>query len=241
MARTYHWSDAVDFAKKQTKGTPTTTLDARICDLVSSEVWGAYAWYLSKQTIASGTIPLVDNQQDYDPPANIYVLTKGSLVCTSTTPVSHRELDVVQEQDVNMMPISPTQIRSIALQAGVGKLRLESAVVTSGQSWEIRGEYKANPPKVTDTNNQIWWDDQFFNIAVEGLVYWAYKLADDKRAGGAQTQGGRIVYAGKYADFRAAIDRMKEAEDFGGVDGVFPSQNLSDGRQDYVLNIFGAY
>jgi len=240
MPQTYKWQDAVDFAEKMTKGTPMSTLDVRICDMVSSEIWNSYAWFISKTTIAPGTLPLVDGIQDYDAPVNIYTLTKAALVYKSTTPYQYRELDVTQEEDINLVRTDPNTIRSISLQAGVGKLRLEAAAaVTAGYAWEIQGEYKTNPSKVTALTDQLWFDDQFLMIAVEGLVYWAYKIADDKRAGGTQTQGGRIVYTGKYADFRAGIDRMKFAEDFGGVDGVFPYENLSQGRDGYYPSIYG--
>lgn len=241
MAYTYTWQDAVDFAAKQTKGTPMSSLDVRICDMVSSEIWTAYAWYISKTTIPAGSILLVDNVQDYSTPSDIYTLTKACLVNTSVTPNDSRELDVVQEQDINLIPVSPYQIRSVSLQAGVGLLRLEAAVVTGGQAWEIQGEYKPNPAKVAALSDGIWFTDAFLNVAVEGLVYWAYKISDDKRAGGAITQNGRVAYSGKYAEFRAAIDRMKEAEDFGGVDGIFPGENLANGRNDEILNIFGTY
>lgn len=242
MAKTYHWQDAVDFATKLIAGTPTSTLDVRVCDLVSSEAWSAYPWYISKTTIPIGSIPLVNGVQDYSPPVNIYSLTKASLVCTSQSPQLYREMDIVQEQDINMIPVSPNSIRSVGLQAGVGKLRLECAAsISSGETWEIQGEYKINPIKITSLTMGMWFDDQFFDIAVEGVCYWAYKLANRKEAGGTQTQGGRIVYTGKYADFRAAIDRMKEAEDYGGVDGVFPSENLATGRDDVYYNIWGTY
>lgn len=243
LAYTYHWSDAIDFATKLVAGTPTSTLDVRICDLVSSEAWNAYAWYISKTTIPVGSIPLVNGVQDYSSPVNIYSLTKGCLVCTSQTPNLYRELDVVQEADINMIPVSPYSIRSIGLQAAVGMLRLEAAVaISSGETWEIQGEYKTNPTKITATTQGMWFQDQFFDIAVEGLCYWAYKLANKNAlAGGTTTQGGRIAYTGKYADFRAAIDRMKEAEDYGGVDGVFPSENLANGRDDVYYNLWGVY
>src|SRR4029078_12567167 len=85
----------------------------KYADLVSSKIWTAYPWKETKTYIKGTTpplIPLVNNQQDYSTPFNIYLLTKGSLVRTDTTPEEHVELEVVQETDVDMIARSPYAI-----------------------------------------------------------------------------------------------------------------------------------
>lgn len=232
----------MDTARNQAKKIPISAPDQlKYCDIVSSKVWTYYPWFRSKTTIAPGLIPLVDLIQDYSSPPNLYRLTKGSLVRTDTTPDEHRELDVMQELDVDMIARTPYAIRAISMQAAVGQLRLESAVtVPSGTTWEIRGEYQINPNKVTALTDPMWMDDQYFDIAVAGILYWLYKQSDDPRAGtAAMSPNGQIQYSGQLAEFWAFVNIMKASEDLSGIDGVFPGEPMGVGRDSTGLNIFG--
>jgi hypothetical protein len=238
---TYTVQDAWDLANKAVAGTPLSTVNIRIADMVSSTMWTPYPWYRAITTIADGLIPLVDGYQDYSSPPNIYRLTKASLVNTTSTPYDSRELDVLQNNDQNKVSVSPYAIRSIALQPGVGLLRLESAVyIAANTTWEIRGEYQINPTKLTSLTDQLWFDDQYFPVFVAGVTYWAMKYANDGRAGTVQyTQGGKPTYTGQLAEFYGMISDMKVADDYGGVDSIFPESCMGSGRDEWNLNIFG--
>src|SRR6185436_13454730 len=93
LPRTYKWSDAAATVERLCKNIPVPVSDQiKYADLVSSKIWTAYPWKETKTYIKGTTpplIPLVNNQQDYSTPFNIYLLTKGSLVRTDTTPEEH--------------------------------------------------------------------------------------------------------------------------------------------------------
>ncbi len=79
------------------------------------------------------------------------------------------------------------------------------------------------------------------SFPAKGLTYWGYKLSDDTRAGNVQTDAtGRVIgYSGQIAIYKAALFRMKSAEDFGSTELVFPDQGMGEGRDQNALNIFG--
>jgi hypothetical protein len=224
----YRWSDLIVLVSKQVKNIPTQQLDAIHCDLVSTRIAARLPWKPSKTTIAAGQIPLINGQQDYDPPFNIFRLTDASLQLTSTIPNRNFSITVRDSLAVDLLPLSPTAITSCALQAAEGKLRLSSAaMVPTGVTWELRGEYQINPTKVTDTSQNLWFDDRYLPVAVEGLTYWYYKLADDPRAGG--TTGnwpGDVSYSGQLAQFMSAIKEMADAEDIGGDMQTMPGDPI---------------
>lgn len=240
--RTYLWSDAINTVKRLCKSIPVPEGDQiKYSQIVSSKMWTAYPWKESKTTIAAGLLPLVDGHQDYSTPANFYLLTKGSIIRTDTTPNQTRELDVVQESDVDLVSRSPYAIQSIASQAGVGQLRLESAVqISTGTTWEIRGEFQNNPDKIDSLSKPLWTHDHYFDASVAGLLYYFYKQADDARAGNIvmDQDSGKIRYTGQLGEWMAWIQLMKSAEDRGGTDGIFPGEPMGTGRDSSGLTIF---
>lgn len=204
-----------------------------ICDMVNSKIWKYRPWLRSLTTIAAGSTPLADGQQDYSPPTQIYRLTKCSIINTSVSPNQIRELDIAQDLSVDLSPRSYVQIRAAALQAAFGVIRLESAVVVpSGTNLEIQGTVQNNPIKITSMSQQLWFDDHTLMEAfVEGINYWSYKLADDPRAGGvAAGMGGRAQYSGQAAAFIGAMDLAASAEDFPSQETYFPSESIGAGR-----------
>lgn len=204
-----------------------------ICDMVNSKIWKYRPWLRSLTTIAAGSIPMVDGQQDYSPPTQIYRLMKASFVRIDVTPSEIRELDIAQDLSVDLSPRSYVQIRAASLQPAFGVIRLESAInVPTGATIELQGTVQNNPAKITATSQNLWFDDHTLMEAfVEGINYWSYKLADDPRAGGvAAGMGGRAQYSGQAAAFIGAMDLAASAEDFPSQETYFPSESIGAGR-----------
>ena len=242
MAYTYRWQDLIVLVSKQVKNIPTQSLDAIHCDLVSTRIASRLPWAPGTTTIAAGQIPLANGQQDYDPPSNIWRLTDASLRCTSITPNDDMTITVRSELPVDLMPVSPYAITSVALQAGAGRLRLSAAVlIPSGTTWELRGTYQINPTKVTSTSQYLWFDDRYVYVAVEGLKYWYMQLADDPRAGStAGTWPGDITYTGQLAQFMSSLKEMSDAEDIGGDMQAIPDLPLGITYSHAGIYGFGA-
>lgn len=230
MAQTYHVSDAAAVLEPLLKNVGgLAAITPQLADMVSSEMWVSFPWRISVTNIPTGTIPLVDGQQDYSAPTNIYRPTQLGIRRTDTTPNQYRELTVSRDLSEDLDPKSWQAIRSACLQPSLGKLRLESAVnVPTGVTLELGGEYQMNPPKITSTTNDLWFEDQHLHVFLRGLMYWAYRLADDNRA------------ERQLIEFRTELEAMARAEDYGTIEGIFPEASIGIGKDAlWVNNFFG--
>lgn len=218
-------------------------VNAQIADFVSSDMYVEYPWKQTITNTANGTIPLIDSQQDYSAEApNIMRPLKAWIVRTDTIPNETRELSIVRDLGVDLYPKSYAAISQMSLQQSIGRFRLNSAVnMPTGMQVELRVDYQIDPIKVTDLGQTIWFQDTYAFVALEGLLYWVYKMADDARAGSASADAaGRMTgYSGQLGTYKAALGRMKNAEDFGFTDSVFPSEGMGLGRDQNGLNIYG--
>lgn len=239
----YTWQNLIDVGKRYGKGIPLAQVNAQVCDFTSSDMYIEYPW---KQTItdtAAGMIPLIDSVQDYSVEApNIMRPLKSALWRTDVIPNEVRDLNIEKDLSVNLVPRSWYALRAMSLQQAVGLFRLDSAVnVPTGMQLELRVDYQINPAKVTDLSASCWFDDRYAFVAMEGMLYWVYKLNDDNRAGTATTDAfGRVTgYTGQLGIYKAALGRMKSAEELGFTESVFPSEPMGLGRDANSLNIFG--
>jgi hypothetical protein len=243
VAYTYSWNDLVSVGSSYGKGIPLSKVNAKICDFVSQDMYQEYPWKQTITNTAKGTIPLIDSQQDFPCSApNIMRPLKAELWRTDTIPPTTRELSIVRDLGVDLYPRSYISISQVSLQQSFGKFRLNAAVnVPTGMMLELRVDYQIDPIKVVSLNQIIWFDDRFAVVALEGLLYWVYKLADDGRAGSATTDAYNRVtgYTGQLGTYKSALGRMKASEDFGFTDSVFPSEPMGVPRDVNSLNIFG--
>ena len=225
------------------KGIPLSKVNAQICDFVSQDMYADYPWKQTITNTANGVMPLIDATQDYSCEApNIMRPLKASLWRTDTLPPTIRELTIVRDLGVNLTARSYIAISQLSLQQSIGKFRLDAAVnVPTGMQVELRVDYQIDAIKVTDLSQIIWFQDHYAVVALEGLLYWVYKLADDSRAGNAQTDSaGRIIgYTGQLGTYKAALTRMKQSEDFGFTDSLFPSDPMGTGRDANAFSIYG--
>jgi len=243
LAYSYSWGDLISVGSTYGKGIPLAKVSPQICDFVSQDMYNEYPWKQTITNTANGTIPLIDSVQDYTCFApNINRLLKAWLVRTDTTPNETRDLDIVKDLSVDLYPRSYVAIRAVSLQQSIGLFRLESAVnIPTGVQIELRADYQIDVIKITGLSQIIWFDDRFAAVALEGLLYWVYKLSDDTRAGNSQTDAfGRVIaYTGQLGIYKAALNNMKMAEDFGFTESVFPNDPMGLPRDSNSLNIFG--
>lgn len=245
MAYSYTWQSIIDAATQSVKGRPLAAVSALYCDMVSNDMYTEYPW---KETITStetapGLTPLLDGYQDVSPEAvNVWRLLKAQIWNTSTSPIDIQNLDIADDLNTNFTPQSYSSIRLCSWQAGIGQIRLESSLrVPEGQNLELHFEYQVNPIKIVNLNQQMWFDDRYIGVALEGLLYFAFKLNDDQRSGGAVTDpyGRATGYTGQLGIFKAALNRMKSAEAYGSTDYLVPGDIMGAGRDINQLAIFG--
>jgi hypothetical protein len=233
MANTAKVQDAIDLAKAMANGVPFTGIDVTLINMVNAAIWKAYPWRESL-TVLAAPVALTDGNQDFATGVtDIYRMTQFWLTRTDTTPDQIRNISVAKNLAADLVPVSAYAIKCAAFQPGLSqKFRLEAAVrIGTGETWTIGGEYQPHPTAL-DVTSALWFADEHLEVFAHGLVYWAYKLANDKRAGSAvKLGGGRVQYSGQLAEFKNAIDEMAAAEDFGDIDGYYPSEGLTkDGR-----------
>ena len=243
MAYSYSWSDLINVGSTYGKGIPLAKVNAQICDFVSQDMYQEYPWKQTITNTAAGTIPILDSQQDFPCFApNIMRPLKATLWRTDILPPDTRELSIVRDLGVDLVPRSYYAISQVSLQQAIGMFRLNAAVnVPTGLQLELRVDYQIDPIKVTGLSQIIWFDDRFAVVALEGLLYWVYKLADDARAGGAITDAYNRTtgYSGQLGTYKSALGRMKASEDFGFTDSVFPSEPMGTPRDGNSLQIYG--
>ncbi len=211
-------------------------------DMVNSIIWNAFPWRWSQ--VAMTPIPLVDGTQDYTfAPSDYMRLVGARLTLTSATPDVSDELTVVK----NLTPdLSKAGFRSgltlISYNKPLTKLRInQAAAIASGVTVQIDGEYQKQPAKITTIGATLPFPDQYFNVFCDGLLWMYMQLGKDSRAGSAVADGkGRVSYSGKMGEFYDSLMAMREAEDYGAGDTVFPDDPLGvAGRGVAFSGIYG--
>lgn len=229
----YQWADAVTYVKPFVKSIPTLPLDVTACDTLNALIWRFWFW---KWTITSLTaIPAVNGTQDYSVSnADFYRLWRARLTRTDITPNTVREKDVLGFLSPNVEQLmSMDSIQAVSYIDAISKIRLDAAAsVPTGTTWQIDGDYQKKPTKITSTASDIPFADLYFDVALEGLKWKYYQLADDQRAGSQQTDGhGHTAYTGQLGIFMNLLDSMARAEGAGYGDSQrFPSESLGVGR-----------
>lgn len=228
----YTVNDGLILAKKMVKGIPMTGVDVTICDMVSSRMWNAFTW---RERVANIPLPgtlLVDGTQDYNVPVNFHTLLRARITRTDTTPDYSSPLDPTEHLEPDLRKRSWTGIRLISHEPDLGVLRLDGAVqVTSPAVLYLNGEYLVKATQITATTNNLWFKDEYLETYAQGLAYWAYKLADDPRAGSVSTDGeGRKMYSGMMGEWMDGIMEMKEAEDFSALPQLYPDDQIGTAR-----------
>ncbi len=223
-------------------GIPVADVQVIAADIINSTIWNAYPWRWAQKSMTA--IPLVDGTQDYTFAPTDYMRTVAMrLTMTNTTPDVSCELTVVR----NLAPdLTKAGFRGgltqIAYQPAITKLRLSSAAaVPTGQTIQIDGEYQFQPAKITTIGATLPFPDQYFGVFCDGLLWQFMLLGKDTRAGTATANGkGAVNYTGQMGIFYDSLMSMREAEDWGAGDDIFPSDPLGlSGAGRSFSGIFG--
>jgi len=220
LAATFAPSTASLYASRMVKRMPLTdpTVGVQIDVLqsASSMIWMAAPWrwtigvFPITSAVAAGasTVSLSGSVTDF------LLLEKVNL----NNDTQLQELTIV-----NILPASPTQVQMPNFCAYVASgplLQFESKMPTDIDDYKAYVWYKKQAPVITTSNyataGTLVMDDDYFWIYEECVLYWAYKFADDPRAGGAQVEmtpnGPKVTYSGQRAVAEAGISYMRERE-----------------------------
>lgn len=229
FSSTITWNDTFQLARNLgAKKMIVDNLDVNICQFVAARMYTYHPWQFSLVQQVQ-TIPLVNGQQDYPAPDDMYRLTQAWIeVQYDGSPNQNYNLNVVQNLTPDLNPTGFYGNGSIQFMRNFGILRLANAsqVVNAPQPAWIDVEYQPQATKVTDTSQFLPFPDEYAQIAVEGVLYWLYKFGDDERAGTMVKQGNSVEYTGQQAVFEGMLAEMAGEESAGNIDTIFPSDTM---------------
>ena len=230
MPSTYTVANAITYTQAICVGIPVSAIQVAAADMVNGIIWNAYPWRWAQKSMTG--IPLVDGTQDYAfAPTDYFRLVQARLVQTDTTPDTFDDLTVVRNLYPDLSKAAyRAGLRNIAYVPALSKLRLNQAAAVSGtQTFEIQGEYQYQPTLIAATSATLPFPDQYFMVFCNGLLWQFMMLSKDDRAGTAQYTKNGAVYTGQMGIFFDALMTMREAEDWGAGDTIFPSDPLGIG------------
>lgn len=219
MSISYTWQDALNFLESYARNIPMSKVDTKTCDAVSSEMWTEFPWNEACQTIPPQL--LEDGVQDYDSPPTFYKLVALQIIQTLPNITTFDPLLIVNMSLPEMsVAQNPGFIRSAAYQSGEGLIRLSfPTTVNVNEAFELHGTYQMQHTRVIDLNQPCWFTDQLWHVAQEGLLYWAYKLANNWKAS-----------ADQYKVFKGKLQTAWMKEKQGGADVLEPEVNFGQVR-----------
>lgn len=231
-------------------------------NMAIQEIWRAYDWHWSISKLPP--FGLVANQQDYGRPlfavpSDYDKLTKAfywDLSRDQVNPVC--EINFLNSLPQSLVPQWPPQALcylSAGLSShGTGMFRVfpRPPQNISAPFHIIDGEYKRKYSYVLNGTTKylmtpgdasavdLPFEDKYFNVPVQALMWAFLSLDGSKDAGGVQMQNGIKSYYGQYAMMMSAIDQMAQEEAMLlGTVAMSPDRGLVDDFSAYGVSYGG--
>jgi hypothetical protein len=212
MSSTLRPIDALEYCRPFIKNADIDAVAPRILDDISTMMWMEAPWRWTVSSLAA--IGIEDNKQDYDitlPSDFLYLigahLTDGQKYNQLTIESSLPKSGVIGDA------------KSIALISSTLRLHPRPSILPkdASKSQTIISLYKKTAPRITRNNMTTVgvhiFDDEWFWVFNEGVLWKCYRYLDDDAAGTAKSNGeGKIEYSGQMAIFMAALAQMKARE-----------------------------
>ena len=217
--------------------------DIDIVQMVSSAMYRFYPWRFTLTNTPPGAIPLVDGQQDYPAPTDMYRPVRFSIWRTDITPNQVLDYDVAKTLTVDLNPKSYNNVQAISYEPDLGVIRLDSAIsAPSPSTFELRAQYQPFLNPILSLDQAPWFPDEYVQIAHDGILYKLWGLDEDPRAGSASYSDGRASYSGQLAVFMGGLKAMASDEDAGSVDTIYPGDPIGiwNSNQGYSY-VWGAF
>jgi len=212
---TYKWSDAVATATQMVHSIPTAPLQLFAADQINSIIWKTFPWRWTLNALTP--ITLVNGQQDYTPvPTDFWRWINPRLVRTDITPNINQPLKTAKHLEVEVQRQGGIlTIQTVSYEPTVNSFRLDVTPQISGTiTAQLAGDYQQLPIKLDSVNDLIPFPDSYFGVALEGILWMLYRLADDPRAGGVSiNRPGERQEQGQLGVFQNALEDMKRNED----------------------------
>ena len=212
MGSTILASEALDYADRFTKQCNLTSVGALVGRSAQRLIWQAAPWTWTLGLITPVTVTAGVQDQSFTKPADFQrfeFFRYGDVV-------SMKDLQNIASIEVTTQQGSP-QFASY-VNTGGDKIRLDQVPPTGGAAITLLGVYKKAPTEPFSLSAATGIDDVWFYVYQEALLYFAYKWADDQRAGGstvAWAPGAKypqVQHTGQYGLVMSLIEDMRRAE-----------------------------
>lgn len=248
LQSTFTWSRIFEMARVTgDKKGQFGNSDVDIVQMVSTAMYRFFPWRFTLTNTPAiappGTLPLVDQQQDYAAPTDLYRLISAAIYRTDITPVQVIDYDVVKTLTVDLNPTSYNNIQAISYEPDLGVIRLDSAIsAPSPSTFELRLKYQPFLDPILSLDQAPWFPDEYVQIAHDGILHKIWGLDEDPRAGTASYSGGQASYSGQLAVFIGGLRAMAMDEDAGAIDTMFPADPIGiwNANQGYSY-VWGAF
>lgn len=222
MAKTYHPIDAIKYAKAFIKGMPIDRPETALSILNAAHIyiWKYASWVWTVGTM--DTFSVASDTQDYtvNIPSDFTYAFGATLVDSDSGKMSpYVELEVVSHlpTDVGLVG-TPKKVAFSGTAGLVGTARISPKPGTNiGGTSYVVSQYKRTPTLYTPQTiftGTMPFDDVYFDVFSEGVLWRAYKFADDRRAGEANIdpKTGKWAFSGQRAEFETGLQLMVERE-----------------------------
>jgi hypothetical protein len=181
----------------------------RVADQVAGELWTAAPWRWTLEALAPITITGSVQDTAFTKPADFLYLHSATLFDADEKPIDLTPVPYLQAVPAGYNGIP----KAVAYVVATGDKIRFGGIPPAGV---FEGLYKKTYTPVTSSNyatvGAMGVPDEWAWVAQLGVLFYAYKYADDPRAGSAQVQGGTITYNGCLGDYKAAVEEMRRAE-----------------------------
>jgi hypothetical protein len=205
--------EALQYAEKYIKNMPLYRVQVELLDDVSQNLWYAAPWRWTLGTLPSAT--LINNTQNYAVtlPSDFEYGYEARLVLVDKPP---RTLEIVGYlPNSNATTGMPSEI-AITGSGVSGNYSFNPTPSGYATFPSVVGFYKKIAPTINETTiytaGGLNIPDQWFNVYKTGVLAWAYRYADDARAGNVTFSSGQTQYSGVRAEYEAMVQEMRERE-----------------------------
>lgn len=180
-------------------------------------MWMAAGWRWTLANVTPFNLVAATSDYTYTVPADFLYLYSAATVDTALTQTP-REL-YVEPYIISGGKTTGLQTRISLIKGSPNKLRLTPVPTATpgGVTLQVIGLYKKIAPVITATTMytagvQIF-DDEWFWVYNEGVLWRAYQYSDDARAGTITLDNsGKYQFTGQRAAFETALEQMKDRE-----------------------------
>lgn len=221
MSATRVAQDALDFSKQLIKSMPFDRVWDQIAQEASNYIWIAAPWRWTMGVITPITLTAASQTFTVASPPSDYLRLEQCFISDGHTA---REVKPVSSiPGAATLTRQPNYVATNAISGATPSQIIFEAlypVIPVGQTHQFWAWYKKIVPNLINnlqTPGALLMDDDYYQLYTEWVLYYAYRYADDQRAGGATVtvtaQGDRqIAYSGQLAVAHAALEELRRSE-----------------------------